>query len=117
MWVVDNIDDKAYSYNVPKSTDSTLSAITVSPKEIIGFDADRESYEVGVASTVSQATVAATTNFSEAMVEITPADADVADGHQIDLTAGATTVTFVVTAQDDTTMKTYTVNINRGRHR
>ena len=42
------------------STDATLSALTVSPKNIIGFDADRTSYEVGVASTVAQATIAAT---------------------------------------------------------
>ena len=68
-----DVDDKIYSYNMPaQSADATLSDITVSPKDIIGFDADRESYEVGVASTVAQATVSATVNEEYAEVVITP---------------------------------------------
>ena len=79
------------------STDATLSALTVSPKDIIGFASDRASYEVGVASTVTQATVAATANDSGATVAITP-------GQPVDLSAGKNTVTVTVTAQDGTTI-------------
>ena len=93
--------------NAQASTDATLSALTVSPKDIIGFASDRASYEVGVASTVTQATVAATANDSGATVAITP-------GQPVDLSAGKNTVTVMVTAQDGTTTKTYTVNVNQG---
>ena len=48
------------------STDATLSALTVSPRDIIGFAADRPKYSVGVASTVATATVSATPNHSGA---------------------------------------------------
>ena len=97
------------------STDATLSALTVSPKDIIGFAADRTSYEVGVASTVTEATVSATVAHSAAMVEITPGDADGnTSGHQVSLSAGRTTVRFKVTAEDST-IETYTVRIYRGR--
>ena len=67
-----------------------------------------------MASTVTRATVTATTTDDGAGVEITPADADGATGHQVDLSAGQNAVTILVTAEDDTATETYTVNINRG---
>ena len=42
------------------SNDATLSALSVSEKDIIGFDGGRTSYEVGVDSTVTQVTVLST---------------------------------------------------------
>ena len=45
-WVADSGDDKLYAYNLPISTDARLKDLTVSPKDIIGFDKDRASYEV-----------------------------------------------------------------------
>ena len=65
------------------SDDATLSALTVSPKNIIGFAADRTSYEVGVDSTVTEATIAGTFNDGGASVVITPPDSNVIDGHQV----------------------------------
>ena len=50
------------------SDDATLSSLEVSPRDIIGFAADRAGYEVGVASTVTRATVTATANNSAATV-------------------------------------------------
>ena len=115
MWVADNDDYKVYSYNMALSDDATLSALTVSPKDIIGFDADRTSYQVGVASTVTQATVSATANDSGASVAITPADADTGtEGHQVDLSAGRNVISITVTAEDGNTEETYTVSVNRG---
>ena len=115
MWVADFVDDKIYSYNHPPSNDATLSSIITEPENIIGFAPTRTSYELGLASTVATATVAAQTTNAYASVTITPADADTnTDGHQISLSAGKNTVTFAVTAQDSSTTQDYTVNINRG---
>ena len=116
MLIVDGTDDKVYSFNLPEapSTDATLSALTVSPRDIIGFDAERTSYQVGVASTVAEATVAATANDANADVSFDPQDSnDMTDGHQVALVAGRNSVTVTVTAEDGSTQD-YTVNINRG---
>ena len=114
MWVVDYDDDKAYSYNMPLSNDATLSALTVSPKDIIGFDADRTSYQVGVASPVTQATITATSNHEAAGVAYSRTDADPnTSGHQVNLSAGRNAVTVTVTAEDGST-RDYRVSINRG---
>ena len=96
------------------STDATLSALTVSPKDLIGFTADRTSYEVGVASTVTQATITATKSHSAATVAYSTTDAETSAGHQVNLSAGRNEVTITVTAEDTTTTGTYTVSINRG---
>ena len=116
MLIVDGTDDKVYSFNLPEapSTDATLSALTLSPRDIIGFDAERTSYQVGVASTVAEATVAATANDANADVSFDPQDSnDMTDGHQVALVAGRNSVTVTVTAEDGSTQD-YTVNINRG---
>ena len=108
MWVTDVTEDKVYSYNMPTSTDATLSALTVSPKGAIESDPFHFSYEVGLASTVTQATVTATATNSNATISYGTT------GHQVDLSPGKNTVTVTITAQDGTTTRTYTVNINRG---
>ena len=115
MLIVDGTNDKVYSFNMPlPSDDATLSALTVAPKNIIGFDADRTSYQVGVASTVIEATVAATATDANADVSFDSPDSnDVTDGHQVDLSAGRNPVTITVTAEDSSTQD-YTVSINRG---
>ena len=59
MWVADYNDHKVYSYNMPPSNDTRLSGLTVSPKDIAGFARTRFAYDVGVDSTVTEATVAA----------------------------------------------------------
>ena len=58
MWVADYNDHKVYAYNMPPSNDNRLSSLTVSPRDIVGFDPDRYAYDVGVASTVTEATIA-----------------------------------------------------------
>ena len=113
MWVLDDVDVKVYSYNLLRSDDSTLSALTVRPKDIIGFDAERDSYQLGVDSTVTRATVTGTTNHPGARVAYSGTDASSRDGHQVDLSAGRNPVTITVTAEDGTTQD-YTVSINRG---
>ena len=119
MWVADWSDDKLYAYNhpstVPASTDATLSALTVSPVNINGFAAEQESYEVGLASTETTATVVAAKNHAAATVAYSPDDADTGtDGYQLSLSAGRNEVTVTVTAEDGATTKIYTVSVNRG---
>ena len=115
MWVTDVDDDKVYSYNLPGSSDATLSALSVSPRDIIGFNAGRTvSYQVGVAGTVTVATVSATPNHAGASLVVAPPDADSdAPGHQVNLAAGRNEVALTVTAEDSST-RYYAVSINRG---
>ena len=114
VWTLDYTDKKIYSYNTGISSDATLSALTVSPKDIIGFDPGQQTYKVGLASTVTQATLTATAAHPLATLDITPADAvSGTTGHQVNLSAGRNAVTITVTAEDDTE-KIYRVNINRG---
>ena len=114
MWVLDDVDVKVYSYNLLLSDDRTLSALTVRPKDIIGFDAERDFYQLGVDSTVTRATVAATANHPGARVTFIPPDASSGTpGHQVDLSAGRNQVTVTVTAEDGST-RDNRVSINRG---
>ena len=97
------------------SSDAALSALAVSPGGIVGFDADDTSYEVGVASTVEVATVTASASHAAAEVAYSGSDADaVAAGYQVSLSAGRNAVTVTVTAEDGSTIKEYTLSINRG---
>ena len=97
------------------STDASLSALSVSPKDIIGFDRDRRSYEVGVDGLVDTATVSATANHAGASVAFDPPDADAnTAGHQVALSAGRNLVKVTVTAEDGVTTLLYTVSVNGG---
>ena len=91
MWVVDQEDNKVYSFNHPASDNADLSSLTVSPRDIIGFDRrPHDSYEVGVASTVAQATITATKAHIYASVAITAAPTCPlgTPGHQVNLVPG-----------------------------
>ena len=107
---------KVFSFNMPPvSTDARLGSLTASPRDIIGFEPDRASYEVGVASDVTQATVTALPNHDYGTIVYSGTDADLTTGgHQVNLTAGRNEVTITVTAQDTTTTQEYTLSINRG---
>ena len=97
-----------------QSNDATLSALAVDSVNIIGFAADRTSYQVGVDSAFFRVFVRATTNHPAARVSYTT-DASSFPGHQVmlRLSPGSNPVTVTVTAEDGTTQD-YTVSINRG---
>ena len=114
VWVADWTDDKLYVYIIPMPGDASLSELSVSPKDIIGFEGDRRSYEVGVDSSVTRATVSATANDYAAKVAFAPPDADAnVEGHHVDLSAGRNVVRVTVTAEDGFTQD-YKVSVNRG---
>ena len=98
----------------PPSSDARLGSLELSGIALDAFSSAVTDYSVTVDHTVAEATVAATLADAGATVSITPGDADPeAPGHQVDLTAGATTViTLTVTAADGTVQAT-TVRITR----
>ena len=95
-----------------KSSDATLSALTLSGIDFGTFDSTTGSYSASVANSVSQTTVAPTVNDSGASYVIKLGGVTDADG-TISLAVGSNAVTIEVTAEDDETTKTYTVTVTR----
>ena len=114
MWVIDEDDNKLYAYDLPVSADATLSALTVSPRDVIGFASDTTTYHVGVANSVTQATITATTNDANATIAIGGTAVTSGAGHQVSLSEGLNTVTITVTAEDGSTEQVYTIYVGRG---
>jgi hypothetical protein len=89
----------AFTAPVVLSNVSTLSDLKIDGTTVTGFAADTLAYNVELATgTTTVPTVTATTTDSKASAVVTPATG----------LPGATTI--VVTAEDGTTMKTYTIN-------
>ena len=116
MWVVDRGDRKIYAYYHPPSSNDTLSELTVSPKNIIGFEPRRNNYEVGVPSYLTQATVVTTRGDRRATLgfhrDNPDADPDAA-GHQESLSPGRNLVWIRVISPDNSRARNYRLNINR----
>ena len=96
----------------PPSTDATLSALTLSGVDFGTFDSTTTSYTAQVANSVSQTTVTPSVNDSGASYVIELGGVTDADG-LIPLSVGSNVITVEVTAEDDTTTRTYTVTITR----
>ena len=96
----------------PPSTDATLSALSMSGIDFGTFASGTTSYSAQVANSVSQTTVTPTVNDSEAGYVIKLGGATDADG-VVSLSVGSNVITVEVTAEDDSTTKTYTVTVTR----
>ena len=96
----------------PPSTDATLSALALSSVDFGTFTAGTTSYSAQVANSVSQTTVTPTVNDSGASHVIKIGGVTDADG-VITLSVGSNAITVVVTAEDDSTTRTYTVTVTR----
>ena len=106
MWVADPADDRLYTYNMPPS--ALLESLEVEGVNIGTFVPSTTDFEGRSPSTLTQTTVHAAAAFPAATVDISPGDADdTADGHQVNLGTGDTTITITVT--NDTLTSTYTV--------
>ena len=90
-----------------------LMSLVVAPRDIDGFDPEVTSYMVGVASTVTQATITATPAYEDATVAIDGTAVNAGSAHAVDLSAGLNTFEVVVTSADND-QATYTVYIGRG---
>ena len=107
---------KTYTVTVtrvaPPSSDATLKALSLSGINLGTFRAATTSYSVQVANSVSQATVTPTLNDSGARFVIKLGGVTDADG-TVSLAVGSNVITVVVTAEDTTTTRTYTVTVTR----
>jgi len=99
----DGFTKKIYTINflVPKSTNANLATLTANGTSVPAFNANTLSYNVVLPNgTTTTPVVAATTQVGSATLQIT----------QPSSTSGTSTV--VVTAEDGTTKKTYTINFS-----
>ena len=103
------------------SDDATLSALTLSGVRLTPrFMSGTTSYTASVGYTVSQTTVAATTNNDNATIDfldggdntLTDANSN-ADDFQVDLSVGENILQIQITAQDGVATETYTVTVPR----
>ena len=101
----------------PLSNDATLSTLGLTPSTLSlvpAFDSATISYAVSADNAVSSIRVTPTLNQANAMVTVNGAAVTSGqESQQITLSVGETTITVVVTAQDGTTTKTYTVAVTR----
>ena len=109
MWVSDNDDDLLYAYDLPFN--ARLESLGLDPADVGPLDSVRTEYGARVPNTVTSVTVSPTTADDRATFTISPSiDADPdTDGHQVDLSAGANTITVTVTK--DSTVRVYSVTV------
>ncbi len=107
---------QTYTVNVtraqPPSTDATLSSLTLNNVDFGTFASGTTSYTASVANTVSETTVTPTVNDDGASYVIKLGGTEDADG-TVSLSVGSNVITVEVTAEDDSTTKTYTVTVTR----
>ena len=105
---------KLRGYALPvASANASLVRLKLSGADLGPFSPSDTGYEGSVAHSTSRPTLTATPA-AGASVRIEPADADDAvAGHQVDLPAGSTDISIVVTAADWTTTRTYTLAVER----
>ena len=107
---------KTYTVTVTRSaqasTDATLSGLTLSNVNFGTFASGTTSYTADVANSVTETTVTPTVNHSGATYVIKLDGVEDADG-VVSLAEGSNVITIEVTAEDDTTTRTYTVTVTR----
>ena len=114
MYVVDEQDDKVYTYNIPDTIIAQLASLTLSDIDIGEFSANRVDYSAILAQEVSTTTVRAEAAQETATVEIEPvdtdsdADSDAEQGYQVSLEA-ETTIVITVSSEDASRTKVYRV--------
>ena len=97
------------------SADADLSALTISAGTLPTFAAATTSYAVDVDNDVPSVTLTPTTSDTTASVTVAgTAVTSATASSAIALNVGTNEIAIVVTAQDGTTEKTYTVTIDRG---
>ena len=94
------------------STDATLSSLTLSGIDFGTFSSGKTYYTATVSNSVTQTTVAATANHAEASY-VVKLGGVVDDDGVIQLAVGRNPITVLVTAEDNTTSKLYTLIVTR----
>ena len=112
MYVVDESDDRVYSYNMPDAIDARLQSLSLSGVDIGEFDGNRTDYGGAPAEGVTETTVEVAREQHLATVVIEPPDANEnTDGHQVSL--DGTEITVTVTSPGGSRTKTYRVTVQR----
>ena len=101
MYVVDEGDDKVYSYNMPDAIDARLASLTLSGVDIGEFSSARTEYDGVAEAVVTETTVEAEALQRRTEVTIDPpdADGDEENGHQVVL-EGVEEITVTVMSAD-----------------
>ena len=112
MYVVDESDDKVYSYNMPDAIDARLASLSLSGVDIGEFDRNRTDYEgtPDEGATETTVTVEAMQRRTDVVIDPPNADADT-DGHQVVL-QDISEVTVTVTSADGSRKKVYRVHLD-----
>ena len=109
---------KIYAYNmsdyVPPPSDATLTGLAVSPVDISEFAGDVTEYHVGVANSITEASITPYASDAAATIDINGSAVTSGTSHAVSLTEGRNEVAITVTAGDRKAVKTYTVVIGRG---
>ena len=114
MYVVDERDDKVYTYNIPDAIIARLGSLSLHEVELEEFSPNRFEYADSVAYDLAATTVAAVATQETAKVMIEPADADgdPENGHQVTL-GSETAITVTVTSADGSRTKAYVVQVSK----
>ena len=112
MYVVDEQDDKVYTYNIPDAIIAQLASLTLSGIEIGEFSPARLSYSSVADTSATVTTVEAVATQAAAAVVIAPSDADgdAETGQQVRLEA-ETEITIAVRSSDGSRTKTYRIHV------
>lgn len=105
---------KKYTVNLTKnpSTDASLKELNSSVEYAPGFEPGVEDYSANVENGINSLTLFPLTNHPDAAYTITNNDNEVIN-HVVNLEEGSNVITIKVTAPDQTTVKTYTLTVNR----
>ncbi len=110
MYVVDESDDRVYTYNMPDATDAHLASLSLSGVDFGEFSPGHTEYEGAAGEDATETTVEAEAEQREAVVVIEPADSDeVTDGYQVTLD-GLDEIVITVTSADESRTKVYRVH-------
>ncbi|MFC9775362.1 cadherin-like beta sandwich domain-containing protein [Paenibacillus chitinolyticus] len=112
----DGTTKKTYTVSVTQaaSTNANLSGLTLSAATLNPtFASGTTSYTAGVANNVSSIDVTPTVADGTATLKVNGSTVTSGSPSPVSLNVGTNTITVVVTAQDGTTQKTYTVTVTR----
>ena len=114
MYVVDEQDDRVYTYNIPDATIALLASLSLTELEIGTFALHQLDYSATAAPGLSTTAVMATAVQEDATVVIEPedADGDLENGHQVNLGTKAT-ITITVKSADGSRTRSYKVVVDK----
>ena len=114
MFVIDEQDDKVYSYNIPDAIIAQLASLSLNELELEEFSPNRLEYAASVAYDLAATIVEAVATQEAAMVMIEPADADgdPENGHQVEL-GRQTEITVTVTSGDGSRTRSYRILVEK----